>query len=72
MAMRFPIDVLYLDRANNVVHLEEDLKPWRFAPVRIAAASVLELPIQTIHRTQTVVGDLIDISLQQPRHSEAA
>lgn len=72
MAMRFPIDVLYLDRANNVLHLEEDLKPWRFAPVRIAAASVLELPIHTITRTQTVIGDLIDISLQQPRHSEAA
>jgi uncharacterized membrane protein (UPF0127 family) len=72
LAMRFPIDVLYLDRANNVVHLQAELKPWRFAPVRIAAASVLELPVGTILRTQTVIGDLIDISIQQPRHSEAA
>jgi uncharacterized membrane protein (UPF0127 family) len=72
MAMRFPIDVIYLNKQNQVVHLAEDLRPWRFAPLRIAAASVLELPIHTIDRTQTVIGDMIDISLQQPRHSEAA
>jgi uncharacterized membrane protein (UPF0127 family) len=70
--MRFPIDVIYLNKQNQVVHLAEDLRPWRFAPLRIAAASVLELPIHTIDRTQTVIGDMIDISLQQPRHSEAA
>ena len=72
MAMRFPIDVIYLNKQNQVVHLAEDLRPWRFAPLRIAAASVLELPIHTIDRTQTVIGDMIDISLQEPRHSEAA
>ena len=72
MAMRFPIDVIYLDKGNYVVHLSEDLRPWRFAPIRIAAASVLELPSRTIHRTQTVIGDHIDITLEQPTHSEAA
>ena len=40
--MRFPIDVLYLDREKIVVHVEENLKPWHFAPVRSKAASVLE------------------------------
>src|SRR4029077_2850062 len=44
LAMRFPIDVVYLDRRGTVVHLELDLRPWRFAPVPLTAALVLELP----------------------------
>ncbi len=62
-AMRFPIDVVYLDGDKIVVHLEENLKPWRVAPVRMRAASVLELPRQTLHSTGTAVGDEIEIGL---------
>src|SRR5438876_1194460 len=29
--MRFSIDVVYLDKADIVVHLEENVKPWRMA-----------------------------------------
>ena len=36
-AMRFAIDALYLDRDRIVIHIEENLKPWRMAAVRIAA-----------------------------------
>src|SRR2546425_12796815 len=60
-AMRFPIDVLYLDEEKTVVHLEQDLKPWRVAPVRMNAVSVLELPGNTLHSTCTAVGDQIEI-----------
>ncbi len=62
-AMRFPIDVLYLDRARTVIHIERGLQPWRFAPVRMQAASVLELPCQTITETGTALGDRIEITL---------
>ena len=31
LAMRFPIDVVYLDRAGQVVHVEHDIQPWRFS-----------------------------------------
>ena len=62
-AMRFPIDVVYLDGDKVVVHLEENLKPWRLAPLRMRAASVLELPQQTLHSTGTAVGDEIEIAL---------
>ena len=62
-AMRFPIDVVYLDRARTVIHIERDLQPWRFAPVRMQAASVLELPCQTITETGTALGDRIEITL---------
>jgi uncharacterized protein len=62
-AMRFPIDVVYLDGDKIVIHLEENLKPWRLAPVRLRAASVLELPDRTLSSTQTAIGDRIEISL---------
>jgi uncharacterized membrane protein (UPF0127 family) len=62
LAMRFPIDVVYLDREKTVVHIERALLPWRFAPVRMQAASVLELPAQTIGQTGTALGDRIEIA----------
>jgi uncharacterized membrane protein (UPF0127 family) len=61
--MRFPIDVVYLDGDKVVIHLEENLKPWRLASVRLHATSVLELPDGTLSTTQTVVGDEIEIAL---------
>jgi uncharacterized membrane protein (UPF0127 family) len=64
LAMRFPIDVAYLDRDGKVVHLEPDLKPWRFAPVRLQAASVLELPSHTLAETETTLGDRIEIKIK--------
>ncbi len=71
-AMRFPIDVVYLDQGRLVVHIEQDLRPWRMAAIRIGAASVLELPVGTVRDTQTVLGDQVDIFLQHPLHSKAA
>ena len=71
-AMRFPIDAVYLDRDRMIIHIEQDLKPWRMAAVRISAAAVLELPTGTIAATQTVLGDQVDIFLEDPIHSEAA
>jgi len=65
LAMRFPIDVVYLDRDGTVVHIDENLKPWRFARVRMQAASVLELPRQALATTGTVVGDRIEITLEK-------
>jgi uncharacterized protein len=64
-AMRFPIDVIYLDSDKVVVYLEKNLKPWRLAPVRLRATSVLELPGNTLTSTQTAIGDEIEIALGQ-------
>lgn len=65
LAMRFPIDVLYLDRAGTVVHVEHNLQPWRFSPIRRQAASVLELPSHTLASTDTALGDSIEIKLKE-------
>jgi uncharacterized protein len=60
-AMNFPIDVVYLDGDRVVVHLEENLKPWRLARIKLQAASVIELPGQTLKRSGTAIGDEIEI-----------
>jgi len=61
LAMRFPIDAVYLTRENVVLHLEEGLPPWRMAPIRFQAASVLELPGNTVRSTGTTIGDQLEI-----------
>ena len=61
--MRFAIDVVYLNSEQKVVYLQENLRPWRMAPVRFSASSVVELPPGTIRQTQTGVGDVIDVGL---------
>ena len=64
LGMAFPIDVVYLDRLLQVVHVESNLQPWRFAAIRAQAASVLELPCHTATETGTLVGDKIEITLE--------
>ena len=72
LAMSFPIDVVYLDRDGTVVHLEPNLQPWRFAPVRLQAASVLELPSHTVAATETALGDRIEIKMKEDPAREGA
>jgi uncharacterized membrane protein (UPF0127 family) len=64
LAMRFPIDVIYLNGEKVVIYLKQNLKPWRLAPVRMQAASVLELPGATLGSTGTAVGDQIEIGIE--------
>lgn len=53
--MRFPIDVLFLDRDDRVVSTAPGLPPWRTRGVR-GAVRVLELPAGTLWRTGVGVG----------------
>jgi len=70
--MRFPLDLIYLDRFGNVLSLEENVKPWRLAPVRIRADSVVELPCGTIRKSATAIGDKIEIvTANQPEELAA-
>ena|SRR6266567_1249913 len=61
LAMHYPLDVIYLDQAGYVVDIQARIKPWRFAPIHLRAASVLELPSGVIQRSGTVIGDQIEI-----------
>jgi uncharacterized membrane protein (UPF0127 family) len=61
MGMRFPIDVLYLDRKRKVRKVRRVLMPWRFS-MCLVAHSVLELPAGTADRSQTEPGDQLSFS----------
>ena len=61
LAMRFPLDLIYLDRDGVVVDLRATVAPWRFAPIHFHAASVLELPSGAIRRSNTSIGDTVEI-----------
>ncbi len=57
--MRFPIDVVYLDREGCVIKTSPDLKPFRMSGVLRGGRSVIELPTGVIESTGTVPGDQI-------------
>jgi len=42
--MRFPIDVVYLDRALRVLRVDSEVVPWRVLPRCVGAFYVIELP----------------------------
>jgi uncharacterized protein len=71
-AMKFPIDVIYLDHKKFVVHLEQNLRPWRVAPVSMRTASVLELPGNTLKSSGTTIGDEIEIAFGQTQGASTA
>ena len=72
LGMGFAIDVVYLDQALTVIYTEEELRPWRIAPVRRDSLSVLELPCSTITQTQTAVGDKLVITLAKDHNQASA
>lgn len=57
----FPLDLIYLDDSYKVIHVIEHFPQFRIAPLRIQAASVLELPTHTIYTSQTQPGDQLII-----------
>jgi uncharacterized membrane protein (UPF0127 family) len=72
LGMGFAIDVVYLDGDRTVVHIEQDLRPWRFAAVKMQAVSVIELPSQTVTQTGTAEGDRIEVILKKDRNASHA
>lgn len=60
--MRFPIDVLYLDRRKRVRKIRRAMGPWRMS-VCLLAHSVLELPAGMIEQTGTKPGDQLNLSV---------
>ncbi len=62
LGMLFPIDLIFLSKDKEVVHLEEYVRPFRISKVSLKATSVLELPAHTIYRSRTQVGDKMEIA----------
>jgi uncharacterized membrane protein (UPF0127 family) len=73
IGMLFSIDLVFLNKQKEVVHVEEVVRPFRISKVSLKADSVLELPPHTVYRTGTRVGDVFEISSSRaPRREEVA
>jgi uncharacterized membrane protein (UPF0127 family) len=61
IGMKFRFDAVFLDRAEQIVHMVENMAPWRATPIIWSAHSVVELPAFTLQATQTKVGDQLEL-----------
>jgi uncharacterized membrane protein (UPF0127 family) len=57
LGVLFRLDLIYLNESQEVIEVIEFFPRFRIAPLRIRAASVLELPQHTIYSSQTQKGD---------------
>jgi len=57
--MRFPIDVVFLDREDSVIRINHGLKPWRVSSMVFGARKALEVAAGTAKSSTTQVGDRI-------------
>ena len=59
LGMRFPLDVLHLDRSGTVLRAIAGLRPGQFGPMVWRSHVAVELPAGTIAATGTVAGDRV-------------
>ncbi len=60
--MKFPIDVVFLDKKKNVVGIVSNIKPFQFSPIFWKAACAVELPVGIIASTKTQLGDQMSVT----------
>lgn len=63
--MKFPIDVLFLNRRGSVLQMLSRLAPRSFSGLSWRSYSVLELPEGVIEKSNTELGDAMDVSVAQ-------
>jgi uncharacterized membrane protein (UPF0127 family) len=54
-----PIDVVALDGRGMVIALKERFRPWTMWSSKVPVSCVIELPVGTVSKTKTRVGDRI-------------
>ena len=59
--MRFPIDVLFLDRHGRALRLCENMGPWRVSPWVWKAAGCLEMTAGSL-AGRVQVGDIVEFT----------
>jgi len=57
--MRFPIDVLFVNKNNKIIKIATFLRPFRISPVYFHSSYVVELPAGKVQSTNTSPGDLL-------------
>jgi hypothetical protein len=67
--MRFPIDLVYIDRNLVVKKVRHSVGPWRISAC-LAAHSILELPAGVIQSSLTEPGDQLEFAFLEASASE--
>jgi uncharacterized membrane protein (UPF0127 family) len=62
MFMSIPIDVVYVNKQHQVVALDKAMKPWAIGKIYRESHYVVEVPVGTIERTQTEIGDQLKLT----------
>lgn len=60
--MRFEIDVLFVNKKNEIVALYKNVKPWRILPIHLASHYVIELTAGEITAKEIKKGDILSLS----------
>ena len=60
IGMKFPIDVVFLNKKRKVLKIRREMKKWRMA-MCLRGHSVLELPAGTCDGAKTAVGDQLEL-----------
>lgn len=60
--MKFSIDVLFVNKKNEIIALYENVKPWRILPIHPTSYYVIELASGQISNKKIEKGDLIQIN----------
>jgi uncharacterized protein len=60
--MRFPIDIVFLDRNDRVLKIDHELRPWRVSSIAFGARRALELAAGAAVAARTEVGDQIEFT----------
>jgi uncharacterized membrane protein (UPF0127 family) len=58
--MRFPIDVIFADRAGKALKVCHALKPWRIA-ISLRAFVAIELPVGAARAADVATGDRLEV-----------
>jgi len=64
--MRYPIDVVFFNRAGLVTRTVAGLKPWRVVWWARGARDCIELAVGTLERTSTARGDQLAVTEADP------
>jgi uncharacterized protein len=65
--MRFPIDLVYLDRKKRVKKVRSHVMPWRLSAC-LSAHSIIELASGAVQASRTEPGDELEFSPCESEH----
>lgn len=64
--MRYPIDLVFLDRSGRVTRIVHAMRPWRMVLSGGGGSDCLELPAGAAAASRTEEGDVLELTDQGP------